>query len=378
MLNQTNPNASSGVPKETTAVPIDFTIHTMQSDLENLKNNPSNATLKINPTLSANIISAPNNVNSPFIKPALPGSSSQEKIIPTSTPPIEKKEVPDGKTLYKIIFLIIILAVIAVMGFGFYYVYTTTKNSKKSVTTTENTISKEEQPPQQNLPTEEPVIITPTLEKYSIERPNFLPLDLSSASLADLESQFFNLTEELKISPTGNLYEFIIVDKNNNPIDFKSFMQAIRITLSPSILNSLTKDFSLFCYNDNGNIRLGLAIKTLSVEKTKLSAAMRKQEATLVNDLNFLFLKNPISDSNRTFTLSDYSPNKEVVRYLNLNNEKTLSIDYTVTTTKLLLSTSKQTLRALYQKINPTENPTLKNDLSAENNATPISPETLP
>ncbi len=387
MLNQTNTKTSLERQDETSTMPTDFIIHTMQGDLESLKSGHTNALSSTHtaplPTKKDPVKSEPTPlVTSPFnnLPPKqdhpvqtniLPPQVAKPVTTPIPTNIIQKKETPNGKTLYKIIFLIILLAVIAVVGFGFYYVYTSTKSSTNPAVTTENTPSTE-QATQQNLPSEEAVIITPNLSKYSLDKPNFLPIDFSSSSLVDLSSQFSKIAEEIKALPASGLYEFIIVDKNDNPIDFKTFAQATKVTLSSNLLGNLTKEFSLFFYNDNGDVRLGLANKTTTTEKTKLVAAMLKQEPTLVSDLNFLFLGSSAIDTIKTFTVSPYSPNNEVVRYLNLNNEKTLSIDYTVTTNNLLISTSKQTLRAVYQKVTSTNNSITKND-SRENTTSTTS-----
>jgi uncharacterized protein (UPF0333 family) len=380
MLNQTNTNATAVGPKEPAIEPADFVIHTMQSDLASLKNNRTSTFLNPTSRPLATIPIPLNNTPAPFAKPSfnetppVQKQALEVKITPPQTiPPVkiptpiqtaipQKKESPDGKTLYKIIFLIIILVVIAIVGFGFYYVYTTTKSTTQSaVTTTTNPTS--QQPTQQNLPTEDAVIIAPGLEKYSLTKPNFLPIDFSSTSLGELEAQFSKIAEEIKLLPTTGLYEFTVVDKNNNPADAKTFLQLAKITFSPELLGNLTKDFSLFFYNDNGNVRLGLSLKAVNKEKNKLIAAMVKQEATLTNDLAFLFLKASMVNPAKSFTVSTYAPNNEIVRYLNLNTEKNLSIDYTATADNLLIGTSREAFRIIYKKVT-TIQPAAQNELN--------------
>ncbi len=390
MLNPTNPNNSSTTTNELNIAPADFIMHTMQDDLASLKNNYNNPSISFKSTPLPKIQAPLNNAPAPFAKPPLSAMAPEQKQpfetklnpaqtvapiqaptpIPIPTTLIQEKKAPDGKTLYKVIFLIIILVVIAIVGFGFYYVYTTTKNTNQPAVTT-TTDPTTQQPSQQNLPTEEAVIIAPSSSKYATAKPNFLVIDLTLASLADLEAQFSSIAEEIKLLPVENNYEFLVVDKNNNPVEFKTFAQAAKLSLSPALLTNLTKEFSLFFYNDSGSVRLGIAIKTASKDKAKLIATMLGEEKTLVSELTFLFLKSPIDNSNKTFTVSAYSPNNEIVRYLNLNNEKTLSVDYVATADKLFIGTSRQALRAIYQKV-ATATP-----VGMQSETNPMSPTSL-
>jgi hypothetical protein len=137
------------------------------------------------------------------------------------------------------------------------------------------------------------------------------------------------------------------VDSNNNPIAFPIFATAAKLNLAPTLLSSLGEDFSLFIYNDNNNIRIGLSI---AISKSNILAAeLQKQEKTFVTDASFLFLDAKPETLTGIFTTTDYK--NTTVHYLNVNPQKNLSIDYAIIGSQIMLATSKNTGRAILDKL---------------------------
>jgi len=358
MINQIKTNSLEENLAKPEISPDTFIIHTMQDDLKGSSPASSNDQLVNNIQDNSKIkIPASNNASgesSPFeINKPIQTSQNVEKNIKTE--PIEnmvepkKLHTPDGKNLYRILFSIVVLSIISIVGIGFYYVYTSTKTIKQA----EDPISPgvENKTTSPNLETEAPVVINPLESKYSSENPNFLSIDSSTISSEQLKNKLIEIAEEIKKLPVSKIYEFIVVDKNNNPITLKTFNESSKLTLSPAIIKKLDQDFSLFFYNDNGNTRLGIRIKTLASNKKSLFEDLKLQEKTLPEDISVLFLGLTREDKQTEFTTSKYDTSNETVRYLNINSGKTLSIDYMVTENNLIIGTSKETLRKIYLKL---------------------------
>ncbi len=374
MTIQTNVNpfgtASQQQPAAAANLESEFIMHTMQDDLASnvlsFESQGSFSNDNKTPSVKAAIPTttpqypaekATSATQSPFNEAPLAQAQTApvkeaplaKKLPPmVEVPVIQKIKLPTGNLLYKLLFSAILLIIIAIVGFGYYF-YNSQVNAPITPATPPVAVTPEQTPPEQTKPTEQ---ITPTVptEKYSTNNPNYLPIDFSSVSTADIEAQLVTISTEIKNAASSNPSEFIVVDKNNNPVTLKTFADAVKLTFLPSVFSKLSQDFSLFFYNDNGTVRLGLKIKTASNAKLALQTEMQKQEKTLTSDLAFLFLNTPIEKPQNLFATSSYNTNNEQVRYLNINSDKTLSIDYMVTSDALFIGSSKDTLRVIYVK----------------------------
>ncbi len=396
MTIQTNQNPFGGIQQQS-AAPVnlesEFIIHTMQDDLAsnvlNIENQDSAS--NNNKTPSAKAVASAINTEDPIKKPASATQSpfNETPLVQTQAAPLkeaplainlppmvevpmtQKIKPPTGNILYRLLFSAILLIIIAIVGFGYYF-YNSQVNAPITPTTPPVAVT-----PEQTKPIEQ---ITPTVptEKYSTSNPNYLPIDFSSVSVTDIEAQLVTISAEIKNSTSSTPSEFIVVDKNNNPVTLKTFADAVKLTFLPSVFSKLSQDFSLFFYNDNGAVRLGLKIKTTSNAKLALQTEMQKQEKTLTSDLAFLFLNTPIEKPQNLFATSSYNTNNEQVRYLNINSDKTLSIDYMVTSDALFIGSSKDTLRVIYVKQPTTiqSNDSTTTPTAASNSLTTPTPPT--
>jgi hypothetical protein len=367
MINQTKQVFSEDVSKQLQPTAENYTIRTMQADLAGHPHIESNnqPAQEFFPTIKneTNIDSQSTSTQSPFEmnasaekdNPYEDSGVSQKSNLDSIDIPLSKgKNIPNGKALYKLIITIVLMFIVLIIGAGSFYIYTSMKTSDQLATPKETDF--QNKTPEQNIPNQEEVIITSDIEKYSSEKPNFLQVDTSSTTMSDLKTQLLKVLDEIKTLPPSKLYEFIIVDKNNNPVTFDSFSKIAKLNFSTIIAKKLDSDFSLFIYNDNGNPRLGLRVKTLTTDKISLLTELNKEEKTLPEDVIFLFSDVSIENRQKEFTTSKYDTNNEVVRYLNVNTEKTVSMDYTATENNLLIGTSKETLRKIYFKSKSTLN----------------------
>ena len=369
MTTQTNINPFETSYHQTTTPAEGFTIQTMQDDLASLNPKNEKGLPPINTRASATVkatqspFSIENNTE-PKQPVAIPQSSIEKKAtqkiveMPQAVSP-QNSKAQNNNVFYKIIFSIIILTVILILGFGYFYY---TRSIKKQSVTDPIIIT--ETPP--TLPVNQ-IPVTIPVEKYSSEKPNLLMFDFSQSSAEDIKTRLITLSSEIKnLSSLSSLYEFVPVDKDNNPLDFKIFATAYKINFSTAIFSKLDKTFSLFLYNDGGNIRLGFKVKTILDGKATLITEMAKQEKTLGNDISFAFLNYPVENTQGVFATSFYNTNSDLIRYSNFNPEKTLSIDYAITSTDLIIGTSKDTTRRIIENSalsGPTSNTNAPSDI---------------
>lgn len=179
------------------------------------------------------------------------------------------------------------------------------------------------------------------------EPPRYLSVDIENSSAESIKQLFVKTAAEVKESESASPAEFILSDTNNNPVAFPIFAITSGINLPPNVLSNLEENFSLYFYNDEGNSRLGLAVKLKDREKINSEIAL--EEKNLVNDLSLFFMDNAVEEKNKTFSSSQHGDFQ--IRYVNLNQANNLSLDYAVTENYLVIGTSKNTLRAVLEEL---------------------------
>lgn len=206
--------------------------------------------------------------------------------------------------------------------------------------------------PISNPPEEKPVIIE-NREKFSLEKPNYLSIDIENSTPESIQQLFIQTASGIKESGISVPVEFVITDQNNNPVAFSIFSIFSGMKLS-SALDNFNEEFSLFIYLDPSageanqkNARLGLAINLK--DEQKAVAAMSAKEKTLATDLSFLLLDNDILMAGGIF--KDNIKNGVPIRYVNFYAGGSLSIDYAFTDSRLIIATSKNTMWAILDKI---------------------------
>jgi hypothetical protein len=197
----------------------------------------------------------------------------------------------------------------------------------------------------------EPVIETPPVESpiettlsISTDKPNYLPVNFEGGvgtEFADALKKYSAAV--LKINPTSAV-EFVVTDQLNNPLSLADFSNKTKISLSTETLASLADKFSLFVYIDQGNPKIGLSVDLKNPATAK--TALLKEEASLITKLAPLYLDLPYSPSVAKFQNSDY--NKTPVRYYNIISPTKLSIDYILTSDKIIVGTTRATATAIF------------------------------
>ena len=350
-------------------------VHTMKKDLAKLKDpnfkiDDQNNSVEIeNKPLKAKPKTAIPNKTNPFLTPAdyQKKSSMVEKTRinqNTQAHPIKKVEKipipaknnlsqlekkvktqkkPKGKKTAIIIILTLILVII---GGGGYYFWKTRwqkqankKESPKVVTKNQNN------PVQENQ--NEPVQENKSSFDFNIDKSNYLILSNQDELKKIIQEDADKIAQSTIITPV----EFIVTDAQNNPLSFQSFAQKLGLTLPQNILDQLGKEFSFYIYNDNGQVRSGLVVTAQNSEQLK--KLLLAEEEKLPLDLQALFLTTQYTvKEGYVFHSSQY---KDVdIRYDNVISPEVLSVDYAITQDKLVIGTTKKTIRVILDLLPPT------------------------
>ena len=366
---------AGAMPSAPPIVQDDFSIRTMQADLKELSGGgiikkEEKLPPKIKPAAAlppaqqikplSQVAPSPPKENSFFSKPAEPAKNIVE--VPAAITPSSPNKQSSS---VKIILAIIVILIISIVGLGMYY-FLIAKNSKPAAVTAIQAPT--ETSPTQPQPVETPVAAMPQPEKYSQDKPNFLSLDVNTMSSDEIKTAITKVAADLKTTETKSPYEFIVVDANNNPVAFPIFAIAAKLNLSPALLSALGENFSLFVFNDNGNVRLGLSA---TIVKADVAATeIQKQEKTLPADISFMFLDE--SPDQTVASFKDGSYNDAPTRYLNLNAQETLSIDYALSSNNLIIGTSENTEHAIMDKLSQQS---ASAATASTTSSTPIAPQ---
>ncbi|MCX6761514.1 MAG: hypothetical protein NTY33_01530 [Candidatus Moranbacteria bacterium] len=336
----------------------DTPIHTMREDLENLEN----------PSMQHGVIVPQNNPaplnlsqkqkSSPFLNLGGDDSlkingmtkndpkmndentltfSQAEKKTPTASPfdqkntqPLLKNSATPNPKLRLITLSIVSFLLIISLGWaGYSYLKTNSELQKQPLFT---------------APAETPVEVPPAKPtlSYSQENPNYLHLEEGSVITEKIKTTLGQVSQEGYASPV----EFVITDAQNTPLSFKDFSGLLGLKLSPAVFALMGNNFSLFVYNDIAGPRTGIAIE--SRDDINLTKVLLSEEKNLANEISPLFFTSEYK-TDKLFASSAYLDAN--IRYQNIISPDKLSVDYSVYKNKLLIGTTKLTLRSIIDKL---------------------------
>ncbi len=365
--NTTLGNAPSPAPAGN--IPLEnIPIRTMKDDLKNAGTPNYNASESPAPSRPTSNMSA-----SPFLtpKPGTPAVPAEKTSysLPTETAPSLKTtaepapianpfqktinplamqgkvgvnmEQPESSLSLKKTFLIggIIFVVLAGAAGGYYYWMT--RQQAQVATETAPVEPAPVEVPEEVLPEPEPVVPAPI---FSTDKPNYLVLDLKTADAAKIKTEIKDRTEKIITAEIKTPVEFVVSDENFNPATFKDFAGKFGLKLSARLLANIEDKFSLFINNDNGIAKLGLVLDAKN-EKTAKTQFLQ-EEALIITELAPLYLDNAYTVATKKFSASQYGD--LAIRYNNLTSASELSLDYALYGKKIIIGTSKTTLRSIY------------------------------
>jgi len=237
----------------------------------------------------------------------------------------------------KALTLALVIVIMFLLGGGTYYFIISRQTPiQETQETTQGTQETQPAPPENIKPQPE----------FSIDKPNYLSIDAENVTELSFRESLKGYAEKIRILGIQTPIEFLITDQNNNnPIPFSNFSQKIGMAFSANINTSLSENFSLFLYNDNGNISSGIVID--SIDENQLAADFKIEEPKLFPEIKPIFLVSEVSDSTKQFANGE-SYKELKVRFKNIISPTELSIDWAVINAKLYIGTTKQTIRSIY------------------------------
>ncbi len=385
-----------------------FEIHTMQSDNEKNKNSQKqpitdNAKKIATATVGVNALNSQNeNIKSaskpqklptvqednPFLTKETPGVTSSvskgsfspgqqqepvEKINQTPGDIVfddgEKDEIlkpskspkSSKKTISIIIIILIIIFLVGVVGFGFFMLKS--KDGQEN-----NNISIAEDVPVNVInDTNDDVkdVVEENMDEqikqtYSIDLPNYFSIDVESiTSQEDIVMELETISKNMTTENIEGPISFIVTDANNNPVSFNVFAVSSNMIIPQNILSALEEEFELYAYNDGvSGVRFGFAIDTKNSDTLKTELLASENDLPKAFDLILNGLG--VNATNVVFNDSVYETHP--VRYFNLNEGETYSVDYTINDMRFIVGASKSTLREVVDYLKSAKLPQTSED----------------
>lgn len=191
---------------------------------------------------------------------------------------------------------------------------------------------------------------TPKSEPYSSDKPNYLPFNTETVSPEDIRATFSQIASRIKESNIIKPIEFLVTDQNNNPLAFNRFAFLLKLDLDPEMLSLAEESFSLYTYNDTGSVRFGLVLDFQETQIETIADIIKKTEAGLPYALRALIIEPNTNISKKAvFQSSNY--NKFQIRFVNIDIERKITLDYVLYNNRLFVGTSKETLRAILNSV---------------------------
>ncbi len=313
----------------------------------------------------AHIPQAPN----PFQETELPTSSmplpnNEAQNVPeikTNNPDVFSQQPPVKMRKGKMLMLIGIVAItIALIGGGvYYYLFVVKKKTPSSEPTIQQTTVQSNPQPIQEAKTQQNPVVTQKKDLlYTIDTPNYLPLNTEVVSDIDIYNTLSIIASRIKDNGFVDPVEFLITDQTNTPLALSRFVFLTKMNIDTKVLALLDESFALFIYNDAGTSRIGLR---LSIKDPKgFTTALTSAENVLPLALKPIFLSE-VQNMPKTFLFkSGMFKNEDPIlhtqveyptRYTNVDATQRLSVDYAIVGDKWYIGTSQNTLQALLKKV---------------------------
>jgi hypothetical protein len=236
-----------------------------------------------------------------------------------------------------LVMVLSIIIAIAVLAGGFYYYWFVIK--KSSPETSQETAQK--------VPVSDTASPVQKVQESDNKNLRHLNVDLAGGS-ESLRSGIDRLASEfIGSSPSGDLIEVNVLDKNNQAIKVKDFIASLGITFTETTSNRFLDNYTLFIKNDNAEARLGAVFELSGIEG--LTEEFVQQEKSLPIKFKAFYLKQAPLETETPFSSSQYSGAD--IRFLNFPSPPNTSFDYAIIKGKqanyLIISTSQNTTRSI-------------------------------
>lgn len=192
-------------------------------------------------------------------------------------------------------------------------------------------------------------------EQPSVTVPATIAFTEASPTPGQVRASILEQGKSLPAIGSSTPTKLIIADKDSSPVSFATFCQWMGISLSQNVISAFEDSFSLFLHGDSGNVRIGLVLTPK--DPTRIAPLLSAIEPRLLQTLSPLFLELPSGTAVQTskFNTSEYAG--VTIRYTNIPTPTasfpgSLSVDYALLNSYVVIGTSKQTGRALIDMLN--------------------------
>ncbi len=178
---------------------------------------------------------------------------------------------------------------------------------------------------------------------FSLTGPNYLSIDTETVTPASFQALLAEKKQILLNAGIVQPVEFLLTDKNNNPVAFSRLAFLMNIELSPAFLATIAESFSLFLYSDQGKVMPALALTFGTVDGPTLFA--KEREGSFPYAFRSFLYEGMTVPRDVTFRTGVYK--EQPVRYVNIDEATQTSFDYALRGTTWMIGTTKETLRAI-------------------------------
>lgn len=351
-------------------------VRTMRDDLEALKNNTGK---NVSAPAKNDSVPTPHpvSVSAPFVNPfqsdiekntekvpvtntqsVRPSVTTEQTVDQTMKPTVQKKSVQkwaspdssdedvvsDTQKSKKVLWIGVIMMSVLLLcgGIGYYFIVMQGSPEPNIEPTQHIDVPAVEQVISQELP-------------YSLDTANFLSINTEIISAEEIKNILFATSARIREASITQPVEFLITDQNNNKLAFSRFALLLKLELDPVILSHIDESFSLYLYNDDGKMRVGLDL--LLKDQSAVIPLLSKGENMLPYAFRMLILEqNSIVPKSMSFKSNVYSTRPLTseppiaIRYVNIDIAQNVSMDYAITENHWYIGTSKNTLTAILGK----------------------------
>lgn len=194
----------------------------------------------------------------------------------------------------------------------------------------------------------EPVPVLP-VAPFAPDTTNFLMVDTETVTTPSFLALLTESGAKISAAQMSKPVEFLLTDKNNNPLAFSRFAYLTDLSLPEDLIAALGETFSIFLYNTDGKITMGLSFAPFaSGDMGTVRELVTKNEASLPFLFRPLLFPGLTVPTKASFRSGVY--NTEAVRYVNVEAAQGISFDYVMRDKEWIIGTSKDTLRAIIDK----------------------------
>ena len=298
------------------------------------------------PQKESPFLSVETTASAPVAPPEEPKAPVTKSLAPVWNPPV----IPELKPLFddeaplrgdrpigsprKWVIAGVIVLVLASGAGGWYYLSVRTGSPTPPPASTIEAI------------TPEVKVVVTAEPPYSLTMPNYLSIDTETVTTKNFRDTVKQAGDRMIAANMTAPVEFLLTDKNNNPIAFSRFAYLMTIGVKSEFLEQFDESFSLFLFPEGGKIRLGLGLVLTPTAAGDLFKVQK--EGTVPFAFQTLLYDDAVTPKNVIFRSGTYQGT--AVRYVNIDPTSNTSFDHALRGKKWFIGTSKDTLRAILDK----------------------------